>query len=179
MAIKAYTDIGLRLKSEIPETEPVIFNAGSIHGGITNNVVCEECELFCTVRTHSDEVCDTVVGIIKQTVSDTARDFGGHGEYIQTKYYPVLYNDKRVTEKGKAILSAALGADRVLKNSRDMIGEDFSYFARLKPSLMIRLGVRNEEKGITAPLHSQSFRIDESALQIGSNFYFNYIMSLK
>ena len=177
MAMSAYGDIQLALKRQLPEGERVIFNAGAIHGGVTNNVVCEECELFCTVRAQSDEICDTVVGIIKQVISDTANAFGGKSEYIPVKYYPVVYNDKRITEKAKTALKKRLADDKIKSKKRDMIGEDFAYFANLKPACMIRLGVKNEALGISAPLHSPKFRIDELALEIGSDFFFDYVIN--
>lgn len=177
MAMRAYAAALDALDTEMPKDEPVIFNAGAIHGGVTNNVVCEECELFCTIRANSDSACDRAVGIIKRIILDTASELGGRSEYIPIKYYPVLYNDPEVTARAEAVLKAALGEKYVLTNSRDMIGEDFSYLTRLKPGCMIRLGVRNAEAGITEPLHSKKFRIDESALKIGSDFFFDYVIN--
>ena len=46
-------------------------------------------------------------------------------------------------------------------------GEDFAYFSQEIPSCFYRLGIRNEAKGITSMLHTPTFDIDESALEIG------------
>ena len=176
MAVSAYTDIQLMLKRQMPADEAIIFNAGSIHGGIANNIVCDECELFCTLRTLSDEVCSEVVDKIKRIILSTADAFGGRAEYIPVKYYPVLVNAESVTEKARRTLSGLLPPEKILKKERDMIGEDFAYFAKVAPACMIRLGIRNEELGITSPLHSNTFDLDESALKIGSDFFFNFVM---
>ncbi|HHG74190.1 MAG TPA: amidohydrolase, partial [Persephonella sp.] len=37
------------------------------------------------------------------------------------------------------------------------------------PGTFIRIGIRNEEKGITAPLHSPVFDIDEDVLPVGAS----------
>jgi len=47
-------------------------------------------------------------------------------------------------------------------------GEDFAYFSQEVDSCFYRLGIRNEEKGITSMLHTPTFDIDESALEVGA-----------
>lgn len=50
-----------------------------------------------------------------------------------------------------------------------MGGEDFSEYLMKVPGTFIRLGIRNEKKGITAPLHSPLFDVDEDVLPDGSS----------
>lgn len=45
--------------------------------------------------------------------------------------------------------------------------EDFSYFGKYVPSVFIKLGCRNEAKGIIHPAHSSMFDIDEDSLITG------------
>ena len=48
-----------------------------------------------------------------------------------------------------------------------MGGEDFSFFAQVVPGFYFRLGVANEEKGITAGGHTPMFDADEESLKTG------------
>jgi len=48
-----------------------------------------------------------------------------------------------------------------------MGAEDFGYYSQLIPGCFYRLGVMNQEKGITAGVHTPTFNIDESASEIG------------
>ena len=48
-----------------------------------------------------------------------------------------------------------------------MTAEDFAYFARELPSCLFRLGIANEEKGISPNLHTASFDVDEQSLETG------------
>jgi metal-dependent amidase/aminoacylase/carboxypeptidase family protein len=48
-----------------------------------------------------------------------------------------------------------------------MTAEDFAYYSQVVPGCFFRLGVRNEEQGITSGLHTASFDIDEEALKTG------------
>ena len=61
-----------------------------------------------------------------------------------------------------------LGKDAVVELEHpSMGGEDFGEYLLHVPGTFIRLGIRNEEKGITAPLHSSLFDIDEDVIPIG------------
>ena len=48
-----------------------------------------------------------------------------------------------------------------------MAGDDFSYFAQAVPSVYFYLGSGNKKRGITMPLHSSNFDIDEDCLKTG------------
>lgn len=45
--------------------------------------------------------------------------------------------------------------------------EDFSFFLEKAKGVFYHLGCASREKGITAPLHSQDFDIDETCLKLG------------
>ena len=49
-----------------------------------------------------------------------------------------------------------------------MASEDFSYYSQKVPSCFFRLGTGNKEKGITSPVHTSTFDIDENAIEIGA-----------
>jgi len=48
-----------------------------------------------------------------------------------------------------------------------MGSESFSIIARLYPSIMIFLGIANEELGTGADIHTEYFDVDEGALHLG------------
>lgn len=48
-----------------------------------------------------------------------------------------------------------------------MGGEDFSYYGRVVPGFLFRLGSGNKAKGITADAHTAAFDIDEDCLAVG------------
>ena len=49
-----------------------------------------------------------------------------------------------------------------------MSAEDFSYYSQEMPACFYRLGVRNEAKGITYPVHHPKFDADEEAVRYGA-----------
>ncbi|OQA02020.1 MAG: hypothetical protein BWY70_00168 [Bacteroidetes bacterium ADurb.Bin408] len=46
-----------------------------------------------------------------------------------------------------------------------MTAEDFAYYSQQVPAVFYRLGTRNEAKGITSNIHTNTFDIDETALK--------------
>jgi hippurate hydrolase len=48
-----------------------------------------------------------------------------------------------------------------------MGAEDFGYYTQVIPGCFYRLGVMNQLKGISAGVHTPTFNIDESAIEIG------------
>ncbi|HXB91942.1 MAG TPA: hypothetical protein VNU72_06625, partial [Puia sp.] len=46
--------------------------------------------------------------------------------------------------------------------------EDFGYYTQRIPGCFYRLGVMNTGKGIVSGVHTPTFNIDESAIEIGA-----------
>ena len=49
-----------------------------------------------------------------------------------------------------------------------MTAEDFSYYSQVVPACFYRLGTGNAAKGITSPVHTPTFDVDENCLKIGA-----------
>ena len=177
MAVRAYTSIEMMVAKEVDACEPAILNIGAIHGGETNNIVCDACSMFGTLRTYRAEVDERIMSRIQAICEATALSGGGSFVFEEVKFYPVVCNDPTVTACLKKSAERAIGEDRVLPmKKRSMSGEDFSYMAQEKPSAMFRLGIRNEARGITAGLHQVNFDIDENALDIGVNVFVRFVL---
>jgi metal-dependent amidase/aminoacylase/carboxypeptidase family protein len=48
-----------------------------------------------------------------------------------------------------------------------MAAEDFAYYSQEVPACFYRLGTRNEQKGITSAVHTNTFDVDEDAIEDG------------
>lgn len=177
MAVKAYTEIEFMIAKEIKATDPIIFNVGAINGGTVNNVICDKCTMYCTLRTHNEDTAEYVLGKIKKIISSVAEISGGTAEYIQGKHYPIVMNNETVMKKLEAAAAKTVGEENIKPRlARGMGGEDFAYFAKVKPGGMFRLGIRNAELGCTAGLHNSKFMIDESSLKVGSDIFVRFVL---
>ena len=177
MAVRACTALEMAVAKEVRATEPVIFNVGAIHGGKANNVICDHCTMFCTLRTWKGAVDAHLIQRFKEICEGVATSSGGRFAFEESKYSPVLVNDPTVTERLRAAAISALGEDQVReKKTRGMGAEDFSYMCQEKPGAMFRLGVRNEARDITSGIHHDDFDIDENALETGVSVFTRFVL---
>ena len=88
-------------------------------------------------------------------------------EFVQG--YPAMVNDVELTRHAIDSVKALLGEQSIAHLPTPQLGgEDFAFFSQRVPSLMFRLGVRNEVRGIVHGVHSSRFDLDEEALPIGT-----------
>ena len=76
-------------------------------------------------------------------------------------------NEAALTRASVPSLVRVYGAPRVKEVEPQMGAEDFAQFAERVPALYVKLGVRNEGRGITAMIHTEDFDIDEAVLPLG------------
>ena len=176
MAVKAYTEIEFMIAKEIKAKDLVIFNVGAINGGATNNIICDKCTMFCTLRTQKGENAAYILGKIKKIINSVADISGGRAEFVEGKHYPIVNNHEGLSEILRASLAKVVGEENVLPHNRSMGGEDFSYFANEKPGCMFRLGVRNKELGYTVAIHNGKFMLDERALEVGVSAFIQFVL---
>jgi len=94
MAVEAYTALEIMCAKEFKAKEPRIFNVGTFQGGITNNIICDYCKMFCTLRTHSDAVSEKFMTRARQICEGIAAMQGGRVEVTVTKHMPYVINDE-------------------------------------------------------------------------------------
>ncbi len=93
---------------------------------------------------------------------------GGSIDFEIRGGYPFLYNNEALTRFNREVAEEYLGKDNVLDLGIWMASEDFAYYSQQVPSCFYRLGTGNVERGITSSVHTNTFDVDESALEIGA-----------
>jgi amidohydrolase len=148
---------------------PAVLTFGKIHsvGGATN-VVPNEVKLEGTFRTMNEEWrAQAHKSMIKMAVG-IAESIGGSCQFEIVKGYPFLINDEALTKRVRDYAIQFLGAEHVEDISIRMTAEDFAYYSQQLPACFYRLGTGNKEKGITSPVHTDTFDVDEDSLLIGT-----------
>lgn len=151
----------------IDSTKPSVLSLGTIHGGDRRNVIAEQVKVVGTLRTFSDEVADEYEAKIKQTLDGCTEGMGAGYEFALKRGNSPMMNSAALNRFGEPVLEAVLGAGKVKRLAPGLFGEDFSQYQKLIPGTMFFLGVANQAKGITAPVHTAEFDLDESSLAIG------------
>jgi amidohydrolase len=159
---------------------PSVLTLGKINsvGGATN-IIPDEVKIEGTFRTLDEDWRKKAHTLITQIVQNTALAFGGSAEVEIRHGYPFLYNNPALSSRVEAVLVKQYGKNNVEHIPKRMTSEDFAYYSQEMPACFIRLGVRNEEKGIIHGIHTPQFDIDEKALKIGVTNMVSLIIGLE
>ena len=147
---------------------PKVLTIGSIHGGNRFNIIADQVTLEGTLRTLDADVRREMKERIQRTVTGVAATHGltaalrwvGEGNLA-------TMNDAALTRASVPSLQRVYGAAQTKEVKPQMGAEDFAALADRVPGLYIKMGVRNEAKGITAMIHTEDFDVDERVLPLG------------
>ena len=179
---------------ELNPIDPAVITVGSIHGGITHNIIPNEVKLSLTIRSYSYTVTEHILKSIKLKADNIARSFGVPEnllpEMIIKESTPAIYNDPALTNKLKESFINILGSENVEKLNPEMISEDFALYGLVEPKIPIciyRLGTIDnkilhqfENKPELLPkLHSDKFApAIEPTIKTGVKAMFRAVIDL-
>lgn len=146
---------------------PSVLSITSVQGGHTTNVIPSEVKLMGTFRAMDEEWRFRAHELIRKLAVELVEGMGAEIDLHIDVGYPMVYNNEALDRLARAEAARYVGADNVLETEVRMGAEDFGYYTRQIPGCFYRLGVMNEEKGITSGVHTPTFNIDESAIEIG------------
>jgi amidohydrolase len=151
------------------ETDPlasVVVTIGTIAGGYRNNVIADSVKLGGTVRTTDPAVRNEMQARLRRIVDGVASAYGCSAELEVIYGYPPVVNDPALARAFTGFVRATTPIV-VHALAPTMGAEDFAYFAQRVPGLLVRLGVRDEARGVIHNAHSSRFRLDEAAIPVG------------
>ena len=152
----------------IDPLNPAVLTIGRIEGGYAPNIIPDTVRMEGTIRTLNFKDRGSIPGMIENTLKHISLAYGGDYSFSMREGTPPLINDEVTTGFAIGKMKELLGDENVvILEKPTMGGEDFSAYLEKVPGTFIRLGTRNEEKGIIYPLHNSLFDIDEDALPIG------------
>jgi amidohydrolase len=163
-AYNALSALRLRLVSPF---EPFSFSVGLLSGGEKGNTIPPELTFGGSARYYSMAVGERFAAEFDRVLKGVAAAYGC--EYDSDGIllgFPTINHDG-LADLARASALRHLGADILADREPLMGSESFSVIARLWPSVMAHLGVKNDELGAGAGLHSEYFDLDETSLQTG------------
>lgn len=150
-----------------PANPSVLSFGRFIADGVTN-VIPNEVKIEGTFRNMDEEWREDGLRRMKKMAEGIAEAMGAVCDFQVVRGYPFLKNNPQLTRKLKSAAKEYVGAENVVDLDLWMAGEDFAYYSQVVDSCFYRLGTRNEAKGIISGVHTPTFDIDESALEIGT-----------
>jgi amidohydrolase len=147
--------------------EPALLTIGAIHGGDRPFNTPTEVKMQGSVRTFSEDARNNIEQLMRDTLAGVTSAYGATYDLQYNPITAVVVNDPKLVAGALPSLRRAVGAANVVEIPRRMGGEDFSYYGRVVPGFLFRLGSGNKAKGITADAHTAAFDIDEDCLAVG------------
>ncbi|MBQ6875447.1 MAG: amidohydrolase [Lachnospiraceae bacterium] len=167
-AVDAYNGIQLMLARKLNPFAKYVCSVGTLHAGTTQNVVADYAQMLGTIRTFDMNVDELLIKNIEEICSRAAKNFGCTFKLTTSLKCYVVYNNPYIADRVLSAAAKVVGEENIAEMLIKMSSEDFSQYLTKKPGVFIRLGTRNEAKGITTLPHNNDFMIDEDALDKGS-----------
>jgi len=169
VAVQVYQALQYLVSRENDPLHPFVITIGALHAGTVANVIPNEATLLGTVRSLDPDVNQGLPERLERVVAGVCQATRARYTFEFVRGYPAMVNDEAFTRRAMESVTALLGEPAIAHIPTPQLGgEDFAFFAQRVPSLMFRLGVRNETQGIVHGVHSSRFDLDEDALPIGA-----------
>lgn len=149
-----------------PKT-PSVLSFGKVIADGAINIIPDEVYIEGTFRTLDEKWRKTALEKLEKLVTSMAEAMGGTCVLKINHGYPHLVNNTPLTRHVKTSAAAYIGEANVLDIDQWMAAEDFAYYTKNNAACFYMLGVGNVEKGICSGLHTPTFNLDESAIEIG------------
>ncbi|MCL4164309.1 UNVERIFIED_CONTAM: hypothetical protein GTU68_008185, partial [Idotea baltica] len=146
---------------------PSVLSFGKVCANGAINIIPDEVTIEGTFRTMDRAWRKQALEKLEHMLTSIAEGMGGKCELRINHGYPYLDNDTALTEKMKSSAVSYMGQANVVALDQWMAAEDFAYYAEKQPACFYLLGVGNKGKNITSGLHTATFNIDETALELG------------
>lgn len=179
MAGSVITAIQSIVSRNISPLNSLVISLGKISGGVKDNVIADEVSISGTLRALDDDTRSFAKKRIADIVKSTAIAYGGEGIADFREGYQALINNDEVVDLIKENAQRILGKDNVVFKEFPSLGaEDFSYFSDVAKGGFFHLGCGNSAEGITSPIHTEHFDIDEKCLKVGVLLQVNNVLTL-
>jgi amidohydrolase len=168
IAAEIVSNLQLLVSRQIDAQNPKVITIGSVHGGNRFNIIADKVRMEGTLRTLDPAVRRDLKLRMQRVIESVAQ---AHGTTAALRFRdagnaPTL-NDAELTRASLPSLERVFGRAGTLEVKPQMGAEDFAAFAERVPGLYVKLGVRNQARGITAAIHTAEFDIDEAVLPLG------------
>ncbi len=147
---------------------PSVLSFGKVIANGATNIIPNEVYLEGTFRTMDEQWRKDAHVRMKKMAEGIAESMGAVCEFEIRNGYPFLINEEKLTAATRGHAEDYLGKENVLDLDIWMAAEDFAYYSQVADSCFYRLGTRNESRGITSAVHTPTFDVEETALEVST-----------
>jgi amidohydrolase len=167
IASEILIELNKYFKDKSHDTDPYVLSFGRIMGEGRTNIVPDEVTIDGTLRAYKEKWRVKAHEIIKKMSSEIAEKSGGLCELRIAHGYPFLKNDPDLTDRLFNSSIEILGNENVCITDMRLTAEDFAYYSLERPSCFYRLGTKSKSSDTVTNLHTNTFNVDEAAIETG------------
>ncbi len=138
------------------------------------NVIPRATTLTATLRVTSEQVREENLEALRELNNTLSRKSGVEITWKVQAGSPPVYNDEALTRQVGEI--ARRKGWKVMEAERSMGGDDFGWYTRHIPGVLVRLGIQEGEESI--PLHSPQFKAPSAIIEPAIRFFLNVMNEL-
>jgi amidohydrolase len=142
---------------------PGVLSIGWTRAGTTENVIPSRAEAGGTLRVLEPADRVPLQAAAREVVENVARAHGCSGKVEVTEGEPATVNDPDLAERARSLLDEA-GFD-LAPAMRSCGSDDFGFYGRFAPELMVFVGIRDAPGTEPVPLHHPRFLPPEGAVE--------------
>ncbi len=140
LASRIVTTLQTLVSREQDPQDPAVVTVGSFIGGTKHNVIPDEARLLITVRSYSDATRKRLLDGIARIARGEAIAAGMPDDRmpmveVKEEFTPATFNTPDFAEEMGRLFAGRFGADRVVRTSASMGGEDFGQYYRADRSI--------------------------------------------
>lgn len=145
---------------------PSVLSFGKLKADGAINIIPDKVLIEGTFRTLDEDWRNEAHKKIKELATSLVTGMGGQCLIEIRKGYPHLKNNEILGNAMTTYLGEYAGSENLVQQDVWMAAEDFAYYARALPGFFYLLGVGNEAKKLVSSLHTATFNIDETVLEL-------------
>lgn len=170
--VEAYQSIVSR---NIDPNKTVVLTIGSFKAGEVRNVIPDKVDILGTIRLIDTSLIEFLRERVTSINEGLERAFGVKINMNFMPFYPPVFNSEELYK----IVEKVIPEEQIVRDVRLTGSEDFSFYLQGgNRGFMFLLGVRNEEKGFTYPLHSPKFDFDPKVLKYSFEVFKGILMEM-
>jgi len=149
----------------------------NIECGRTHDVMPSKGIIRGMIQTYDENIRALSPVYIEQIAGCLAAAYEVDYEFKLIEGAPPVFNNEIITDKLCEV--AEKNGKLIPLRDKKMGSDDFSYFSTSVRGCYFEIGCGSKAKGITAPLNSEYFNIDEDAMQVGIDVLREFALGFK
>ena len=159
---------------------PTVLSVCQVSAGNAYNILPDSMTITGTTRCLGPAARKFMRSEMERITKGVAQSAGADYDFGWQEGYPSVMNDEKLTALAQSVLEKRFGKAQTFAMEPLMPGEDYPYFLEdgKRPGFFVELGTRNEDLGCDRPHHNPGYRMDESALKFGAQYFVDMIGTL-